>query len=86
MTRVVLGGVLGAAGLWLSLRDIPTGTLRAALLSARLAWVSAALAVSLIAVLGVVLRWRVLLQPAPVSSSVLGRATLVGQMLNIPVQ
>ena len=82
-TRILLGALLGVAGLWLSLRDIPAATLREALLSARWGWVAAALAVSLIAVLAVVLRWRVLLQPATVSSSVLGRATLVGQMLNI---
>lgn len=83
MTRVVVGALLGVAGLWLSLRDIPPGTLRAALLSARAGWALTALAVSLVAVLAVVLRWRVLLQPAVVPSSVLGRATLVGQMLNI---
>jgi len=83
MTRVVVGALLGVAGLWLSLRDIPPGTLRAALFSARVGWAFTALAVSLVAVLAVVLRWRVLLQPAVVPSSVLGRATLVGQMLNI---
>jgi uncharacterized membrane protein YbhN (UPF0104 family) len=83
MTRVVLGAVLGVAGLWLSLRDIPAGTLRGALLSAEFGWVMTALAVSLIAVAAVVLRWRLLLQPSTVSASVLGRATLVGQMLNI---
>jgi uncharacterized membrane protein YbhN (UPF0104 family) len=83
MTRVLLGAVLGAAGLWLSIRDIPVATLRAALFSARWGWAIMALAVSLFAVVAVVLRWRVLLQPSTVSSSVLGRATLVGQMLNI---
>jgi glycosyltransferase 2 family protein len=82
-SRILLGALLGVAGLWLSLRDIPAATLREALLSARWGWVAAALAVSLIAVLAVVLRWGILLQPATVSSSVLGRATLVGQMLNI---
>lgn len=83
MTRPMLGAVLGAAGLWLSLRDIPAGTLSAALLSARLEWTFTALVVSLIAVLAVVIRWRILLQPSTVPPSVLGRATLVGQMLNI---
>jgi hypothetical protein len=83
MTRVLLGALLGVAGLWLSLRDIPAATLRAALLSAHWGWVLTALAVSLFAVVAVVLRWRVLLQPSTVSSSVLGRAILVGQMLNI---
>jgi len=79
----LLGALLGAAGLWLSLRDIPPGTLSAALLSARIGWATTALVVSLIAVVAVVLRWRLLLEPATVPSSVLGRATLVGQMLNI---
>jgi uncharacterized membrane protein YbhN (UPF0104 family) len=83
MSRVLVGAVLGAAGLWLSLRDIPVATLRAALLSAHWGWVMTALAVSLLAVIAVVLRWRVLLQPSTVSPWVLGRATLVGQMLNI---
>jgi uncharacterized membrane protein YbhN (UPF0104 family) len=83
MTRPILGAVLGAAGLWLSLRDIPAGTLSAALFSARLAWTVTALAVSLVAVMAVVMRWRILLQPSSISSFVLGRATLVGQMLNI---
>jgi len=82
-TRVLIGALLGVAGLWLSLRDIPGSTLRAALLSANWGWVTTALTVSLIAVLAVVLRWRLLLQPSTVSRSVLGRATLVGQMLNI---
>jgi uncharacterized membrane protein YbhN (UPF0104 family) len=83
MIRALLGAVLGVAGLWLSLRDIPPSTLRAALWSARSGWALAALAVSLLAVAGVVIRWRVLLQPTAVPTSVLGRATLVGQMLNI---
>jgi uncharacterized membrane protein YbhN (UPF0104 family) len=83
MTRVAIGAVLGVAGLWLSLRDIPPGTLTAALLSAQPAWALAALAVSLVAVVGVVLRWRLLLYPSAVPLTVLGRATLVGQMLNI---
>jgi hypothetical protein len=75
--------VLGGVGLWLSLRDIPLATLRQALASADLGWSAAALAATLLAVAAVVARWRLLLRPATVERSVLVRATLVGQMLNI---
>jgi glycosyltransferase 2 family protein len=75
--------VLGGAGLWLSLRGIPLGDLRASLASADLWWSLAALTATLAALAAVVARWRLLLRPASVGGSLLMRATLVGQMLNV---
>lgn len=83
IARVIVGAVLGGAGLWLSLREIPPSALQDALLSADPAWALAALVVSLLAVGAVVLRWRLLLQPSPVATTVLARATFIGQMVNI---
>lgn len=85
VARVVTGAVLGGVGLWLSLREIPPGALQAALLTAEPVWAFLALATSLLAVAAVVARWRLLLQPVRVRSSVLARATLIGQMVNILV-
>jgi glycosyltransferase 2 family protein len=81
--RLVFGGLLGGIGLWLSLRNIPAGAISAALVSAQPVWFLAALTATLIALTAVVLRWKLLLLPSTVPASVLARATLVGQMLNI---
>ena len=81
--RVVLGGLLGGAALWLSLRDISSSMLRAALVSVEPIWAIAAVIATLLAVVAVVARWQLLLRPAHVGTPVLARATLVGQMLNI---
>lgn len=82
-TRLIIGSLLGGTALWLSLRDIPLAALHRALLAADPVWTVAALAATLVALTAVVLRWRILLLPVPVSRMVLLRATLVGQMLNI---
>lgn len=83
IARLVFGGFLGGIGLWLSLRNIPAGAMTAALLSAHPLWFLMALAATLLAVAAVVLRWRLLLLPSTLPVSVLARATLLGQMLNI---
>jgi uncharacterized protein (TIRG00374 family) len=85
IARFVVGGLLGGIGLWLSLRDIPAGAMSTALLSAHPLWIMVALAATLLAVLAVVLRWRLLLLPSAMPVSVLMRATLIGQMVNIVV-
>lgn len=79
----MFGALLGGVALWLSLRDISPAVLRSALLSAEPVWAVAALAVTLLALSAVVLRWQLLLRPSHVEIPVLVRATLVGQMLNI---
>jgi uncharacterized membrane protein YbhN (UPF0104 family) len=81
--RIVIGALLGVAGLWLALRGVPRSALGHVLSAADPVWAGAALGATLLALGAVGVRWRLLLLPAAVPTRVLLRATIVGQMLNI---
>lgn len=83
MIRVSIGVLIGAASLWLSFRGVSLVEVSSAFRNAHAHWVLAALIVSLVAIGAVVLRWRLLLVPGSPDFSILLKATLIGQMLNI---
>jgi len=59
--RFWLGIVISGLCLWLALKDVPLGTLKGVLATARYAWLVPAVAVQLLAVLARALRWQEIL-------------------------
>lgn len=85
--RVVIGSVLGAGALWLSLRGVDVEALGRALAGTDVPLGLAALASTIGALLLVVSRWKTLFGPdgARVTFRALFRSMVVGQALNILV-
>lgn len=83
--RLIAGCVLGGLGLWLTLRGVPPAAIRDTLAATDPLLAAAALAATLIALAAVVARWQVLLAPGAPGYSLLFRATVVGQMINVLV-
>lgn len=85
--RIVIGSLLGAAALWLSLRGVDIEALAGALARTNLLLGLAALTSTIGALLLVVARWKTLFGPdgARVTFGVLFRSMVVGQALNILV-
>jgi uncharacterized protein (TIRG00374 family) len=83
--RICIGSLLGAAGLWLTLRDVPEAALRDVFSRIDPVLGLLALASTLVGLLAVVARWRLLLGIEAPRFSLLFRATVIGQMLNIVV-
>lgn len=82
---LVLGAVLGGAALWLSFRGLDADALRRALRTIHPAWALAALASTMLSLVLLTWRWRLLFFPAHRERRFwpLFRAIVVGQMLNI---